>query len=101
MNNQKTHTDIQPTARTEDGDFGKIEEKSCSDIESKVSTQPMGPLEMQDWLATAIELGCEDNGEHPAEVNSFSDAGLLTQNCGLVVRMTDGTEFQITIVKTN
>lgn len=30
---------------------------------------------------------------------SFSDAGVLTTNSGLVVRLTNGQEFQITIVQ--
>ena len=30
---------------------------------------------------------------------SFEDAGVLTTNAGLVVRMDDGTEFQITVVR--
>lgn len=30
---------------------------------------------------------------------SFEDAGLLTRNEGLVVRLDDGTEFQVTVVE--
>lgn len=30
---------------------------------------------------------------------TYSDAGVLTYNAGLVLRMTDGAEFQITIVR--
>jgi len=30
---------------------------------------------------------------------TFEEAGMLTQNNGLVVRTIDGSEFQITIVK--
>jgi hypothetical protein len=32
-------------------------------------------------------------------IESFEDAGMLTRDRGLVVTMTDGTEFQITIVR--
>lgn len=32
-------------------------------------------------------------------VRSFSERGLLTNNSGLVVKMEDGSEFQITIVR--
>jgi len=32
-------------------------------------------------------------------VASFEDAGVLTMNAGLVVTMDDGTEYQITIVR--
>lgn len=31
--------------------------------------------------------------------STFEEAGVLTRNAGLVVRMMDGTEFQVTIVK--
>lgn len=33
------------------------------------------------------------------DVRSFDDAGVLTMNVGLVVRLTDGTEFQVTVVQ--
>lgn len=32
-------------------------------------------------------------------VSSFADAGVLTRNAGLVVRLRNGDEFQITIVQ--
>ncbi len=32
-------------------------------------------------------------------IESFADRGVLTSNAGLVIRLTDGSEFQITIVK--
>jgi hypothetical protein len=32
-------------------------------------------------------------------VKTFSDAGLLTNNDGIVIRMKDGSEYQITIVQ--
>jgi hypothetical protein len=32
-------------------------------------------------------------------VSTFSDEGILTTDAGLVLRMGDGTEFQITIVR--
>ena len=34
-----------------------------------------------------------------ARVQTFEEAGLLTNNRGVVVRMRDGMEFQVTIVK--
>jgi len=30
---------------------------------------------------------------------SYQDAGILTNNAGLVVRMDDGSEYQITVVR--
>jgi hypothetical protein len=32
-------------------------------------------------------------------VRSFSDEGMLTNNKGLVIKLEDGSEFQVTIVK--
>jgi hypothetical protein len=37
--------------------------------------------------------------ERWAEVTTFRDAGVLTDNCGLVVALPNGQEFQITIVE--
>lgn len=34
-----------------------------------------------------------------ADVRTFEDAGILTNNKGLVVRLPDGSEFQLTIVR--
>lgn len=34
-----------------------------------------------------------------ANVSTFEEAGVLTMNAGLVVRMDDGSEFQLTIVR--
>jgi hypothetical protein len=33
------------------------------------------------------------------DLRTFADAGVLTQNAGLVVRLDDGSEFQVTVVK--
>ena len=32
-------------------------------------------------------------------IETFEEAGILTLNAGLVVELTDGTEYQITIVR--
>lgn len=58
----------------------------------------------QDCLNTlleAVSFGNHDDwdGKPIDLVRSFSDEGVLTYNKGLIVRMEDGTEFQITIVK--
>ncbi len=36
-----------------------------------------------------------------ALVDTFVNYGVMTNNAGLVIRMTDGSEFQITIVRSN
>lgn len=38
-------------------------------------------------------------GGNVKSVSTFDEAGVLTRNKGLVVRMGDGSEFQITIVQ--
>lgn len=39
------------------------------------------------------------DAEGIAHVTTFAEAGLLTGNIGVVLRMADGSEFQITIVQ--
>jgi hypothetical protein len=34
-----------------------------------------------------------------SQVSSFADEGMLTNNKGLVIKLKDGSEFQVTIVK--
>lgn len=60
--------------------------------------------------ATVPDLFAEITGEDPAQlpelddrldrgVIPFRDAGVMTNNAGLVVRLSDGSEFQITVVR--
>lgn len=51
--------------------------------------------EEKDMMVLLHELLMDANEE--TEVMTFSEAGLVTQNKGLVVRMPNGDEFQITI----
>lgn len=58
-------------------------------------------LDVREALA-ALFLGeeiLEESLFEEAGINSFEEAGLLTKNEGLVVYLRDGSEFQITIVK--
>lgn len=51
----------------------------------------------------------DDTGEEEAQtaeakvsrIRTYADAGMLTMNRGLVVRLDDGTEFQVTIVQSD
>jgi hypothetical protein len=46
----------------------------------------------------------EDTDGHEHEVRTvrtFNEAGVLTMNSGLVVRIKDGSEFQVTIVQSH
>lgn len=56
---------------------------------------PASEGEFQDWLADVIE---EAEGAN-AEAETFHAAGVLTMNKGLVVRLPNGAEYQITIVR--
>jgi len=44
-----------------------------------------------------------DEGVYPelvdCSVDSFESAGLLTRNDGIVIGLNDGSEFQVTVVK--
>lgn len=46
--------------------------------------------QMFDYLGTNVE-----------SVRNFNDAGLMTSNEGVVVRLADGSEFQLTVVQRN
>ena len=47
--------------------------------------------------ASAVNEAFDPDGVRA--VATFADAGVLTMNHGLVVTMDDGTEFQITVVR--
>ena len=47
-------------------------------------------------LAHLLERRQERTG---GGVTTFHDAGVLTMNCGLVVSLSNGQEFQVTIVE--
>jgi hypothetical protein len=65
----------------------------------------MDELEFQEFLENLLTEGdqliAEQNGEEEniKRVSTFRDRGLLTGNNGLVVKMNNGSEFQLTIVK--
>jgi len=72
----------------------------------------MNENDFQDALQTLLNAagyvdGESDAGDLEAEaepfqgchVTSYEEAGVLTRNSGLVVRTTDGSEFQLTIVQ--
>jgi len=68
----------------------------------------MSERELQDNLKDLIEIAGYDHDFHEtfdlwdlteATAHSFEEAGILTNNKGLVIKLRDGSEFQITIVK--
>jgi hypothetical protein len=54
----------------------------------------MEDTEMQDTLREALE-----EADNVRRIETFEEAGVLTRNAGLVIRMTDGSEFQVTVVR--
>jgi hypothetical protein len=78
--------------------MGLIKEKGDSEMKTTTAI-------MQDVLLEIIGDGETDylneDGEciEIADVRTFEFAGLMTRDKGLVVKLKDGTEFQLTIVK--
>jgi hypothetical protein len=54
----------------------------------------MNEADIQEIIADAII-----DRDEIKRVQSFEEAGVLTTNNGLVVRTSDGSEFQITIIQ--
>ena len=50
-------------------------------------------------LADDLDVNESFDPDGIREVETFKDAEIMTTNAGLVVTMDDGTEFQITIVR--
>lgn len=46
-----------------------------------------------------VDYDEEGNGIYPDGARTFDSVGMLTLNKGLVVTLSDGSEFQLTIVK--
>ena len=66
----------------------------------------MGITELRGWLSDVLAGNLFDEDEDidvvqsvVKRVSSFEDAGMLTRNEGMVLRLQDGSEFQITIVQ--
>lgn len=56
----------------------------------------MDTKELAEWLQNLI-LDSDDR-EH-STVSTFDEAQVLSTNDGLVIKMIDGTEYQLTIVR--
>ncbi len=54
--------------------------------------------ELGDVLQDALELYAQEHGMPDPRICSFRDAGYLTMNSGIVVRM-GGAQFELTIVR--
>lgn len=75
-------------------------ERLCPDCAEARGTQP---AELERWLQSVLE--CLDEDEAPeladCKVTTFDEAGVLTRDRGLVVRLANGSEFQLTIIRSN
>ena len=60
---------------------------------------------MMDFLNNAFEAAIDGDVDVPEELSevrdmrTFEEAGVLTRNAGIVLRMRGGDEYQISIVK--
>jgi hypothetical protein len=54
--------------------------------------------ELEEALMLALEGYCDAHEIDTPEIVTFTDAGILTMNRGIVVRVRGGREFQVTIV---
>lgn len=55
--------------------------------------------ELRSWLEEAIFEAADGSENDGLRMRSFEEAGLLTNNEGLVLSFPDGPEFQLTIVR--
>ena len=58
----------------------------------------MSESEFAEYLDEALLWALNEDGMIIG-TGSFESVGMMTRNKGLVVRMNDGTEFQVTVVK--
>jgi len=58
----------------------------------------MTETEFVEYLDEALEWSNEESGMIK-NIRTFQSVGLMTSNKGLVVRMDDGSEFQLSVVR--
>jgi hypothetical protein len=64
-----------------------------------INNQPATEREFAEWATDALMQYADDDGTE-IHVSNFDDAGLLTNNTGIIVTMPHGgAEFQLTIVQ--
>jgi hypothetical protein len=57
----------------------------------------MDTKEFSEWLQNVI---MDSDNEEYKRIDTYEDAAILSMNDGLVVKMKDGTEYQLTVVRT-
>ena len=63
-----------------------------------VNTELLTEQKMQDYLAEVLEWSSQEDGMIKT-IDTFEELDVMTNNKGLVIRMQDGSKFQIVIVK--
>ena len=58
----------------------------------------MNEQQMQDYLMEALDWASNEDGMVKT-IDTFENLGVMTNNKGLVIRMQDGSRFQLVIVK--
>jgi hypothetical protein len=61
----------------------------------------MDDSEAIEFLMETIYFACDVNGEKVPDMRTFEEACLLTSNKGFVMRMPDGSEFQVQVLRSN
>ncbi len=74
------------------------DETDSEDDEVDTELEDMDEEEFETFLTDAIDDYAEENDAPRTRIRTFREAGLLTGNKGLVVRVGDA-EFQVTIVR--
>lgn len=59
----------------------------------------MAEDEFEEWLAEIIDEGDSALDNQIDEIKTFEEAGVMTLDKGLVVRLRNGQEFQLTITE--
>ena len=69
--------------------------------ECRVTAESLARQLCEFQLDDINEVLVDEDGEgvQVTDAETFEEAGLLTRDIGLVIRTSDGSEFQITIVK--
>lgn len=68
--------------------------------EEKSLGETMGEVEVCEALRDLIEMEGKEYGLGDGiRSRSFSEAGVMTSNIGMVIRLADGSEYQITVIR--
>ncbi|MGH9867089.1 MAG: hypothetical protein ACREAA_02850 [Candidatus Polarisedimenticolia bacterium] len=64
-----------------------------------MTTETKDAEAMVEFLYELIDNAAEEHEAPVRSVQTFEEVGMLTRDAGLVVTMTDGTEYQVTVVQ--